>query len=138
MASPTSAIHRTGPHPIAFDYSKTLLQALAEDGALPIGSVSRVQLLLTCLVERVHDAIYVLPRNANGSEVDPEEYARDVATALKTLKSAVHDLPDDTADVMSEVESLNLRLSELRTENFRMRENAKRMQEKISKRLEEL
>jgi hypothetical protein len=138
MASPTSAIHRTGPHPIAFDYSKTLLQALAEQDGMQIGSVSRVQLLLSCLVERVHDAIYVLPRNPSGVEVDPEEYARDVALALKALQSAVWNLPDDRMEIEGELAGLNIRLVELRKENSETLAKAKKVQEEISKLLVQL
>ena len=141
MSSPTAgAVFRTGPAAAALDYSKTLIQALAneEDSAtrLPLGPVSRIQLLLTCLIERLHDAIYVLPRqaheeNATANSVDPDEYARDVALALKGLSSHVNSLPDDTLDVSEELESLNARLRELRVENTQLLNEAKSVREQV-------
>ena len=137
MASPTSgAVHRTGPVPIALDYSKTVIQALAADGdeRLPLGPVSRAQLLLTCVVERLHDAIYVLPRQARDPEatpVDPEEYAKDIATALKALERFTNELPNDMEDMTSELESLNERLKELRSENLAVLSEAKQVRERI-------
>jgi hypothetical protein len=129
--SPSSAIHRTGPLPLAGDYSKTLLNALVDDD-LQIGPVSRVQLLLATMVERVHDAIYVLPRHARdkvtGAEgqssssvdPDPEEYARDVFTAIKGLEKYCEFLPDDLSDYNERIQQLNSEIVELRVENERM------------------
>ena len=139
----TSTVHRTGPHPEASDYSKTLLQALVDDagGAMKVGSVTRVQLLLTCLVERLHDAIYVLPRHARNHDAsqpapDPEEYAKDVAGTLKALKKYALELPDDSVAIEeSHVDGLNKRITELRTENQAMLEKAKSVQLEIYSRL---
>jgi hypothetical protein len=147
MSSPTSgAVYRTGPAPVASDYSKTLIQALAEedpDTRLHLGPVSRIQLLLTCLVERLHDAIYVLPRQAreeqaSATPVDPDEYARDVAMALKGLHSHMASLPDDQAEIEQELEAWNLRLQELRVENAQLLEEAKSVREQVYNRLETL
>ena len=144
MASPTS-VHRTGPHREAFDYSKTLVKALVEEDNLPIGAVSRVQLLLTCLVERLHDAIYVLPRHARTNDAmegnhiapDPEEYAKDVAATLKALKKYAQQLPDDLLPVIdqAEADSINKKLLELRNENRNMLNQAKSVQDKLYLRL---
>jgi hypothetical protein len=137
MASPTAAaIYRTGPAPVALDYSKTLIQALAAEGdeRLPIGPVSRIQLLLTCLVERLHDAIYVLPRQARdpgASPVNPDEYATDIAIALKSLVKYAESLPDDTADVTIELESLNEKLLTLRADNATFLDEAKVVRDKV-------
>jgi hypothetical protein len=136
-SSPTSgAVHRTGPMPIAMDYSQTLIQALVNDGEdrLPVGPVSRVQLLVTCLFERLHDAIYVLPRAARDPDappVDPAEYARDIALLLKALKKFSAELPDDSTKIEGQLEELNAQLRSIRTENAQMLQEAKRVQEKI-------
>lgn len=139
----TSAVHRTGPHPEASDYSKTLLQALVDDvgGSMKVGSVTRVQLLLTCLVERLHDAIYVLPRHARNPDAsqaspDPEEYAKDVAGTLRALKKYALELPNDTVPIEeSHVDEVNKRIAELRIENQVMLEEAKSVQLEIYTRL---
>jgi hypothetical protein len=134
MASPTAgAVHRTGPAPIAQDYSKTIIQALTDDG-LEIGPVSRVQLLLTCMFERLHDAIYVLPRQARdpgAAPVNPDEYARDVAMALKALKKYVHALPDDSEQVESKLGELNERIRALKAENLEVLQQAKSIHDEI-------
>jgi hypothetical protein len=138
MSSPTSgAVHRTGPVPVALDYSKPLIQALAADGddRLPIGPVSRAQLLLSCMVERLHDAIYVMPRQARDPQstpVDPEEYAKDVGLALKALQRFANELPDDSHDPTTEIEELNNRIQELRGENRAMLDEAKQVREYVS------
>ena len=140
-------VYRTGPVPLAADYTKTLLQALtvdeeADGEVLAIGSVSKVQLLLTTLVERVHDAVYVLPRHArdkmNGETVsgpppDAEEYARDVALALKALKKCAQDLPDDKAHVGY---MYNDRIEQLKFENKQQLESAKEWEARIKHVLE--
>lgn len=136
-SSPSSgAIHRTGPVPIAMDYSQTLIQALVKDGEdrLAVGPVSRVQLLLTCLFERLHDAIYVLPRAARDPDappVEPVEYARDIAVVLKALKKFSIELPDDTSEIEGRLEELNQRLVSLRSENAQLLREAKQVQEQI-------
>ena len=140
MAS-VPGVHRTGPLPAAADYSKTLLHALVDDETqknLPIGSVSRIQLLLMSLVERVHDAIYVLPRHARdvslgttlpGPAPDPMEYARDVASALKALKESASNLPNDeelTETFFQEkLNELNQELVQVRNESVTSLEKAK-------------
>ena len=140
MSSPTAgAVFRTGPAPAALDYSKTLIQALAEENSesrLQLGPVSRIQLLLTCLIERLHDAIYVLPRQAREEQpsaipADPVEYATDVALALKGLIAHVDSLPDDAEDVRPALELLNERLRELRLENSELLKEAKSVREDV-------
>ena len=139
MSGSPTAIHRTGPLPLASDYSKTLLQALTDD-ELCIGPVSRVQLLLTTMVERVHDAIYVLPRHArdqaNGNESsagtvppDPEEYARDIYTAIKGLEKYTQSLPDDQVDC--NLDDLNRRIVELRNQNQFMLDKARQISKEL-------
>lgn len=139
MVSSPSAIHRTGPVPAASDYSTTLLQALTSD-ELQIGSVSRVQLLLSTLVERVHDAIYVLPRHArdpsSGVQPDPDEYARDVAMALKGIEKYCQGLPDDeNRNIEQAIEELNGKIVELRIKNEEMLNRAKEVQVQLDIRL---
>jgi hypothetical protein len=141
MAQSQNAVYRIGPHPEASDYSKTLLQALAENDDMRLGSVSRVQLLITCLVERLHDAIYVLPRHARNGETtslpapDPEEYAKDIATSLKALKKYAMELPDDQKETEQNVEESNQKLVQLRRENREMLKEAKSVQKQINDRL---
>ena len=136
-------VHRTGPVHAAADYSKTLLQALCDDESEDlVGSVTRVQLLLTTVVERVHDAVYVLPRFArdkftgepvSGPPPDAEEYANDVAMAIKALKKYAQELPDDFAEreIVGEA-----RLRELKEENHRQLELAREYEVRIKQVLE--
>jgi hypothetical protein len=132
MSNGGGSVHRTGPLPAASDYSKTLLHALVDENTgtiLPMGSVSRMQLLLMSLVERVHDAIYVLPRHARdaalgtapaGPGPSSAEYATDVANVLKQLKVICHALPDDNLTdelFQSRLSELNEKLSTVRGES---------------------
>ena len=138
--STVPGVHRTGPLPAAADYSKTLLHALVDDETqkiLPIGSVSRIQLLLMSLVERVHDAIYVLPRHARdaslgtalpGPAPDALEYAKDVSLVLKALKKFAADLPDDTLTeelFQEKLTKLNEELALVRSESLHHLQRAK-------------
>jgi hypothetical protein len=71
---------------------------------MKVGSDTRVQLLPTCIVERLHDAIYVLPRYARNHDSsqpspDPEEYAKNVAGTLRALKKYAMELPDDSVAI---------------------------------------
>jgi hypothetical protein len=150
MASSAGSVHRTGPLPAASDYSKTLLHALVDQDSeitLPMGSVSRMQLLLTSLVERVHDAIYVLPRHARdlalgtpcaGPGPNSTEYAVDAANVLKTLKTVSESLPDDglTEDVFqARLCVLNEELFAVRSDSKLQLERAKEAKKKIEERL---
>jgi hypothetical protein len=154
--SVTGNVHRTGPLPLAADYSKPLLQALVIDGddgvspGIPIGTVSRVQLLLTTLVERVHDAIYVLPRHARDSAMgtnltdgpgpNPDEYAHDIVLALKGLERFALDLPNDLIsddEYDSRLKELNDELAKVRIENQDWLARGREAHIELQKRLDE-
>ena len=150
MSSTVPGVHRTGPLPAASDYSKTLLHALVAedtDSTLPMGTVSKMQLLLMSLVERVHDAIYVLPRHARdtalgsapvGPPPDPMEYAKDVSQALKQLRDLAVKLPDDslTEEIfLQRLAQLNEELREVKSEAKQQLEKAKEVRGLIQERL---
>ena len=66
-------------------------------GAEPqVGAVSRAQLLATNIIERVHDAIYVLPRAVDTPDqtLNLKEYALDIAFSVKELARVADDLPE--------------------------------------------
>ena len=91
-------VYRTGPAPVAFDYQTNLIECLTGPGNPGrLGPVSRFQLLLASLVERLHDGVYVLPRTVGGTTT-AGDYARDVAACIEGLKKAAGELPvrDDT------------------------------------------
>ena len=150
MSSTVPGVHRTGPLPAAADYSKTLLHSLVAedtDSTLPMGTVSKMQLLLMSLVERVHDAIYVLPRHARdtalgsapvGPPPDPMEYAKDVSQALKQLRDLAVKLPDDslTEEIfLQRLAQLNGELREVKSEAKQQLEKAKEVRGLIQERL---
>lgn len=128
--SPTSVL-RTGPYPEAADYSKTLLDCLRLD-EFKIGSVSRVQLLLACLVERLHDAIYVLPRHARdpvGAAPEADEYAKDLFAAISSLKIFAQKLPEGID--MQELDRLNGRISVLKEQNREILQRVKEAETRV-------
>ena len=92
---------QTGPYPLAADFSKRHLDCLLSE-EFQIGTVSRMQLLLASLVERLHDAIYVVPRYARSADTsampppNPDEYAKDMMDTLVALKRFAHNLPPST------------------------------------------
>jgi hypothetical protein len=150
MTTVPVGVHRTGPLPAAADYSKTLLHALVENDAekdLQIGSVSQTQLLLMTLVERVHDAIYVLPRHARdaslgtalpGPAPDPLEYAKDVASLVKALEVSSQSLPSDelSEDAFQEkLLALNMELNQVRGESRLQLDRAKNAKNQIQNKL---
>jgi hypothetical protein len=66
-----------------------------DEGEPAVGSVTRMQLLTTNLVERVHDAVYVLPRHAS-QNLNLDEYAIDIAYSLQELVKESEKLPPRT------------------------------------------
>jgi len=155
----SSIVHRTGPFPVAADYSKPLLQALvAEDEttgapAMQMGNLSRLQLLLTTLVERVHDAIYVLPRHARdtalgmssdtpsggGAPPDPDEYARDVVMAIEGMKKFAKLLPDDSmtdSEFEERFTALSNELQSMRESNVTALEKGRKVEAQLREQLD--
>lgn len=134
---------RTGPVPPAGDFSKTLLKSVTDGSLDPyIGSVSKTQLLLCSLIERLHDAVYVVPRFARdtalgveqqGAPPNPEEYARDIVEALRALKEVVKHLPDDLAP-QEDMALLNTELEKLREENIADLARAREWEDKFARR----
>ena len=68
-------------------------------GAEPqVGAVSRAQLLATNLVERLHDAVYVIPRavdlvSEDRPSLNLKEYAVDIAYSVKELAKVADEFP---------------------------------------------
>ena len=60
-----------------------------------VAAVTRIQLLATSLVERVHDAVYVIPRHVAQAEssLNLDEYAIDIAYAVTELLKESDNLP---------------------------------------------
>jgi hypothetical protein len=125
---------------MADEFSKPLTVSLA-DGSLDtsIGSISRSQLLLTSLIERLHDAIYVIPRyvregdsgvERTGPPPDPQEYTRDIVSTLRALQETCMDLPDDQEEY-DDLTELNSRLLDLRNKNKLHLEQARLCQERL-------
>jgi len=79
-----------------------------------IGSVSRMQLLTSNLVDRLHDAVYVLPRHPS-QNLNLDEYAVDIAYSLQELTSESAKLPTRRTP-----EDLQARLRELKEEDDRL------------------
>ena len=65
-----------------------------------LGAVTRIQLLATSLVERVHDAVYVIPRHVNQADsgLNLDEYAIDIAYAATELLKEADNLPRRTTN----------------------------------------
>ena len=64
---------------------------------------------------------------------DPEEYAKDVALAIRSLQDFAKDLPDDEIDPCANLVALNQRLVELRAENLEMLRLAKEAEVDINR-----
>jgi hypothetical protein len=66
-------------------------------GAEPeVGAISRAQLLATNIVDRLHDAVYVIPRAVDASEeaaMNLKEYAVDIAFSVKKLRQVADEFP---------------------------------------------
>jgi predicted RNase H-like nuclease (RuvC/YqgF family) len=84
------------------------------EGEPAVASVSRMQLLTTNLVERVHDAVYVLPRHAS-QNLNLDEYAIDIAYSLQELVREAENLPRRTT-----TEQLQRTLQALQEEDTRL------------------
>ena len=73
-----------------------------------LATITKLQLLACNLVERVHDAIYVIPRR---EDIHLEEYAIDIAYSMKTLI-------DKSSKIPIKQQDLHLKLQELKNQEI--------------------
>ena len=124
------------PQPRAFRVFEIfvyLLKMFRASNGEQLGTVSCMQLLITNLVERVHDAVWVLPRHAaqeheksleqdhtNIQPLNLDEYAIDIAYSLRALQKEALNLPSKRS-----YETTKQRLDELVEEERAITEQLK-------------